>query len=212
VTCATIAVSRGDVEGHAEEDVGGALVELARQLAPGDIELEQAMAWRQRHPVHICRVPGRHDEAARIRVAADRLDHIGDLVDGAAVPGRPGAPLPAIDRAEIAAFIGPIVPDRDTAIPEVFDVGVAGEEPQQLMDDRLEMQLLGGDQRKASGEIEPHLMAEYRQGAGAGAVMLFDAIGENTFHQVEILAHDKTGRPGRDLRARRTRIRAMRSL
>jgi hypothetical protein len=42
--------------------------------------------------------------------------------------------LPAIDRAEIAAFIGPIVPDRDTAIPEVFDVGVAGEEPQQLME------------------------------------------------------------------------------
>ena len=34
----------GDVEGHAEEDVGGALVELAGEPPLRDIELEEAMA------------------------------------------------------------------------------------------------------------------------------------------------------------------------
>jgi len=41
------------------------------------------------HPVEIRRVPGRHDQAARIRIAADRRHHIGDLIDGAAVGRRP---------------------------------------------------------------------------------------------------------------------------
>ena len=58
----------GDVEGHAEEDVGAALVELAGQLAVGDVELEQAVAGRQRHAVDVGRVPGGDDVAARIRV------------------------------------------------------------------------------------------------------------------------------------------------
>src|SRR6185369_8918806 len=35
-----------DIERHAEEDVGAALVELAGQLATGNVELEQAMTGR----------------------------------------------------------------------------------------------------------------------------------------------------------------------
>ena len=139
----------GDVERHAEEDVGGALIELAGQPAPGDIELEQAMARRQRHLVDVGRIPGGDDQAARIRIAPDHVHHVGDLVDGAAVLRRPGAPLLAVDRAEIAVLVGPFVPDPHAVVVEIFDVGVAGQEPEQLVDDRLEVQLLGGDQREA---------------------------------------------------------------
>ena len=39
----------GDVERHAEEKVGAALVHLARERAVGDVELEQRVARRQRH-------------------------------------------------------------------------------------------------------------------------------------------------------------------
>ena len=116
-------------------------------------------------------------------------DDIGDLIDRAAVRRRPRAPLPAIDRAEIAVLVGPFVPDRDAVVVEIFDVGVAAQEPQQLVDDRFDVQLLGGDQRKAARQVEAHLMAEDRAGADAGAVALFDALGEHAFHQVEILAH-----------------------
>src|SRR6185437_10809168 len=94
-----------------------------------------------------------------------------------------------VDGAEVAALVRPLVPDADAVLLEVLDVGVAGEEPEQLVDDRLQMQLLGGQQREAVAEIEAHLMAEHGQSAGAGAVALLDAVIENPLHQFEVLAH-----------------------
>ena len=182
-----------DVERHAEKDIGRALIELAGQRALGDVELEQAVARRQRHLVDVRRIPGADDQPARIRIAPDHVDHIGDLVDGAAVGRRPGSPLLAIDRTELAVLVGPLVPDPHAVVVEIFDVGVAGEEPEQLVDDRLEVQLLGRHQRKAFGQVEAHLMAEHRQRAGAGAVALLHAVGENVLHQIEILAHGGLG-------------------
>ena len=78
----------GDVERHAEKNVGGALVKLAGQPAVRDVELEQAMARRQRHLVDVGRIPRRDDQAARIGIAPDRCDHVGDLIDGP--PSRAG--------------------------------------------------------------------------------------------------------------------------
>ena len=60
------------------------------------------------------------------------------------------------------------------------------------MDDRLEVQPLGGREREALLEIEAHLVPEHRQRAGTGAVVLFHAVGENPFHQVVVLAHMMT--------------------
>ncbi len=51
------------------------------------------------------------------------------------------------------------------------------------------MQLLGGQQRKPLGEVEPHLVTEHAQGAGAGAVGLLHALGEHPVEQVEVLLH-----------------------
>jgi hypothetical protein len=54
----------GDVERHAEKDVGRALVELAGKTSVRDIELEQAMARRQSHAVDLGGVPGADNQAA----------------------------------------------------------------------------------------------------------------------------------------------------
>ena len=70
-----------DVERYAKEDIGGALVELAREFAVRDIELEECVAGRQRHFRDITRVPGRNDEAAGVRVVLNLLDHVFDLID-----------------------------------------------------------------------------------------------------------------------------------
>src|SRR4029077_12588869 len=102
---------------------------------------------------------------------------------------------PAIDRPEVAVLVGPFVPDRDAVLVEIFDVGIAAQEPKQLIDDRLDVQLLGGDEREAALQVEAHLMAEDRQRTDAGAVAFFDALGEDAFHQVQILAHWLRVRP-----------------
>ena len=51
------------------------------------------------------------------------------------------------------------------------------------------MHLLGGDQRKAVGQIEAHLMAEDGARAGAGAVAFLHARVADKPEQVEILLH-----------------------
>ena len=97
----------------------------------------------------------------------------------------------AVDRAELARFIGPLVPDGDAVVVEVFHVGVAGEEPQQLVDDRAQMELLGGHKRKTVVQVEAHLAAEHAQGSSAGAVAFAGAVVAHVAHQVEILPHSK---------------------
>ena len=58
----------GDVERHAEEHVGTALVQLARQLAVADVELEHHMAGRQRHLFDFPHIPRTDDEPARVGI------------------------------------------------------------------------------------------------------------------------------------------------
>src|SRR6185437_1235258 len=106
-----------------------------------------------------------------------------------AVGRGPAAPLLAVHRAEVAVLIGPLVPDAHLVILEVTDVGIALQEPQQLVDDRAQVQLLGGDQREAVVEVEAHLPAEHAAGAGTGAVALLRAVFEHVREQVQVGLH-----------------------
>src|SRR5262249_6670207 len=147
------------------------------------------MARRQRHAFDLGGIPGGHDQPARIRVSPGFIDDIGDLVDATAIGGRPRAPLMPIDRTEIAVGVGPFIPNAHAMLVEVFDIGIAAQEPEQLVDDRFDVQLLGGQQWKAALKVEPHLMPEDRARCDAGAISFLDALAEHTLNQVEILAH-----------------------
>jgi hypothetical protein len=61
------------------------------------------------------------------------------------------------------------------------------------VDDGAGVELLGGEQREAFGQIEAHLPAEDREGAGAGAVVLAVAAFRHVAHEFEVLSH---GGPG----------------
>ncbi|MNN40055.1 hypothetical protein D3C81_1541150 [compost metagenome] len=154
------------------------------------------MARRQRHLLDQRRVPRRDDQPARVRVVLDHRDQVADLVDRFAVGRRPVAPLVAVHRAEVAVGVGPLVPDAHAVVLQVLDVGVALQEPQQLVDDRLEVALLGGHQREALAQVEAHLVAEHAVGAGAGTVALEGAGLAHQAHQVEVLFHGMARRKG----------------
>lgn len=91
--------------------------------------------------------------------------------------------------SEVAVGRGPLVPDAHTMVLEVAHVGVAVEKPQQLVDDGFEMQFLGGEQGEALFEVESHLIAEHRAGAGAGAVGFLHPVVHDVAEQIEILFH-----------------------
>ena len=161
---------RRDVERHTQEDVGTALVKLAAETALGHVELEKRVTGRQSHPVDLGRVPGRDDEAAGVRIALDLLHHVGKLVDGRSVRSRPRPPLMPVHGAQIAVFIGPLIPDAHAVVFEILDVGIASNEPEEFVDDGFQVNLFGGQQRKTVLEVEPHLVAEQAGGSGTGPV------------------------------------------
>src|SRR5205823_3489090 len=97
----------GNVEGHTKEQVGAALVELQIEPAGGNLGLEQAVAWRECHLRDLAWVPGGDDLPPRTRIGFDEFKEIADLVDVAAVRRLPVAPLLAVNRAEVAALVGP---------------------------------------------------------------------------------------------------------
>src|SRR5580765_49341 len=97
------------------------------------------------------------------------------------------APLIAVHRPELAVLVRPFVPDRHAALLQPAHVGVAAQEPEQLVEDRLDVQLLGGEQREAVAQVEAQLPAEHRQRAGAGAVGLARAALEHFAEEIEVL-------------------------
>ena len=102
----------------------------------------------------------------------------------------PRSPLVAIDRAQFSFGVGPFVPDRDTALLKPCDIGGTPEKPEELNDHGAQVHLLCRDHGKPGGEIEAHLVAEYRECAGARSIILLNTIGHDTSEKVVILKHD----------------------
>ena len=110
---------------NGEENIGAALVELAGELAVGNVKLEQRVAGGKRHAVHFGGVPCGDNQAAAIGGGLDLLHKVADLVYGFAVCAAPTAPLRAIHAPEVAVFVCPFVPNAHAVFFEVADIGVA---------------------------------------------------------------------------------------
>lgn len=54
-------------------------------------------------------------------------------------------------RSEVTVLISPLVPYSDAVLGKPLDVGVSFEEPQQLIDNRPDMDLFRGQQRETLG-------------------------------------------------------------
>jgi hypothetical protein len=180
----------GDVEGHAEEEIGAALVQLAAQLAAIDKELKQAVAGWKGHLLDVRHVPGTDDVAAAVRVRFDAVDEAGDLIVRLRLRcALPAPPLRAIDGTEVAVFIGPFIPNGDFVVAQVLHVGVSLQEPEQFMNDGAQVQLLGGDEREGGAEIVAALLAKNGVRARAGAVLTVASVIEHFAQQAVVFFH-----------------------
>ncbi len=178
-----------DVKGHAQKHVGTALIKLTGKASFGHVELKQQMARRQCHLRNIGGVPSRHDQSPRIGIRANRFHNLSNLIDTPAIGRDPRPPLLAVDGAELAIIVGPFIPNCDLVLVEITNIRFSAQKPEQLVNDRPQVELLGREQRKALAQIEPHLVAKHAARAGARAVAFDDAVIENVLQQVEILLH-----------------------
>ena len=150
------------------------------------------MAGHQGHLGEFGHVPCADNDAARVRVAFQGLNDLGDLVNVAAIRRGPAAPLHAIDRPQVTVLARPLVPNRDAALAQPVVVAGPGEKPQQLLNDGAQVHLLGGDQRKALVQVKPHLVAKHALGARARAVPFGHALRVHMAHEIFVLRTDRT--------------------
>src|SRR5205085_4219699 len=95
------------------------------------------------------------------------------------------------------------VPDRHAALAQPVVVARTLQEPQQLVDDRLQVHLLRGDEREAFGQVEAHLLAEDAARARACAVRLGCAMRVDMAHEVFVLGADGARHAGNYVRTTR---------
>ena len=127
-----------------------------------------------------------------LRILFELIDDVVDLIDVRTVCAPPIAPLRAVDATEISILVRPFIPDRDAMLVQVTHVGVAAQKPEQLVDDRFEMQLFRGEQRKSGtgrSQIETGLRTENRERPRAGAIHARLSLFEHKPKQIVILAH-----------------------
>ena len=149
-----------------------------------DVELEEEVAGGQRHLLDLAHVPGQDEQAAGVGVAPDLFDDLADLVNRPPVGRLPPAPLLPVDGPQVAFLVRPLVPDAYPVLFQVLDVRVAAQKPQQLVDDRAQVNLLGRDDRQPVFEVEAHLVAEGADGAGSGAVLFGGPVAEDVIQEV----------------------------
>lgn len=68
-----------------------------------------------------------------------------ELVDMSSGIIRPGAPLAAVDRAEVTVLVSPLVPDTHAILLEIQDIGITFQEPEQFMKEGFEVHFFGGE-------------------------------------------------------------------
>lgn len=140
------------------------------------------------------RIPCAHDQTTALRIRFDLRDNLVDLIDAHAIGASPISPLCAVYPPQISFFVGPLVPNRDTVIVQVFDVGFAPQKPKQLVNDGFEMQLFGGEQGERLPQIEARLRPEDRDCAYACPIPSRLPAFQNKPKEVVVLAHAKTYR------------------
>jgi hypothetical protein len=72
---------------------------------------------------------------------------------------------------------------------QVLDIGIPAEEPEQFVNDGLEMDPLRRQQREASGERKPRLSPKYGISARASAVPSALPVLQYMAQQIKILSH-----------------------
>ena len=101
----------------------------------------------------------------------------------------PRAPLVTIDVSKVTILVGPLIPNAHSTLLQPLGIRIALQEPQEFVDDRLQMQFFCCEERESLLQVESHLIAKYRDGASAGAVSFLYSFFQDAVEQVKILFH-----------------------
>ena len=142
------------------------------------------MTRRQRHLIDLSHVPCGDDHATGIGIILQLIQHILDLVYRTSFIVGPRAPLVTIHGTQFSILISPLVPDADTVFLEVFHVGIAFQEPEQFVDDTLQMEFFRGQQGEPIVEVITTLGTKDADGTCSCTVTFLSAFCQDAVEDV----------------------------
>ena len=142
------------------------------------------MTWGQGHLIHLSNIPCRHNHSTGVGIVLQLIQHILYLVYRSSVVVGPRTPLVSVDGSQFSILICPLVPDSHTMFLKVFHVGIALQEPEQFVDDALQMELLRCQQRKSVLKVISRLGSEDTDGTCSCTVTFLCAFCEDTVQNV----------------------------
>ena len=83
------------------------------------------MTWHEFHLGQFSHIPGTDDEPSAIGIGFDLFDEIRHLVYFHPSCTFPAPPLFTIHRAQVAVFIGPLIPDFYIMLFQVGNIGIS---------------------------------------------------------------------------------------
>ena len=94
-----------------------------------------------------------------------------------------------VNWTELAVFVCPFVPYGHLVILQILYIGISRNEPEEFVDNGLQMHLLGGKERKTLLEIEAHLITEDALGTYTCTVCLDGTVFSYMAEKVKVLLH-----------------------
>lgn len=80
------------------------------------------------------------------------------------------------------------IPDLNATITEVLGVGATTNKPEELLGNATPEDTFGGEEREdVVAQVEAHLRAKEREGAGASAILPLDAARHDLGNQIQVL-------------------------
>jgi hypothetical protein len=74
----------------------------------------------------------------------------------------------------------------DVVVHQILDIGVATDKPEQLVDNTLEENLLGGKEWETLTEVETSLGSKDPQGVNAGTVFIYCTLAKDPIDQIQV--------------------------
>src|SRR2546430_7265150 len=82
------------------------------------------------------------------------------------------------DAAEVAVFVGPLVPDTHAVLVQILDVRIAPQEPEQFVDDRFDVERSEEhtSELQSQSNLVCRLLLEKKQDSPVNTLMLSDLL------------------------------------
>jgi hypothetical protein len=160
-----------NVEWYAEEHVRTALVQLATESAVRrHVKLKKRMAWWQCHFPDFPWIPCRYYVATAERILDYPIDYVPQLINDPSVRGAPFSPLGTVHATQVPIFIRPLVPDFYAIVPQVLNIRIPADEPQEFVDDGLHCDEFRRNYRKTIPQVKTQLASKKPYGADPRSV------------------------------------------